>query len=254
MTIIATVRGPNGKVKYLLDTDLVWLVKLATHEPGGSGPEYEIERDAVLWTLLNRWMGPAGDDDETISALARALSQPINVTQIGKVLLYDRRTSQLDGDPLACRGVPSWPGSEECALARAKLRWQRIAVNIARPLSEYQPSIIVQVQDWMAGKRPNCKFPGWADFAAKFATPTAGRVSVAGLQRDSNAFFKESWSRSWTVDSVTINGTRCRSVALLKAGLGLLGGILLGGLGLAALRNRGTLRLWGRRIQRRIGS
>lgn len=252
--VVSTVTSPRG-TKQLYDTDLIWVVKLMSHEPGGRGPAYEIERDAVAWTVLIRWMGPPGDNNPTLASLIGEFSQPINRTQIGRIMSYDYRAQSLADDPVECSGAE---GSEMCAMLRAQARWTRIVANIKRPIEAYSADVVLQAGEWLLGKRPNCRFPGWADFAAKFATPTAGRVSTPGLQPDSNAFFRESWSRTWDVDAVQINGRRCRS-SRRNAILGVLGGALLGAVGLAAVHHRATgwtprfePRLWLDKIRGRI--
>ncbi len=231
--VVAEVRGPTSR-KYLLDTDLEWVVKLMTHEPDGRGPEYADERDAVAWTVFQRWMGPAGDSAETFRAMIQKFAQPVNPGQIGRVLWYDRRDTALQGDPPACIGVE---GSDACAQARAERRWARIAGNLDRPLSEYPPEIVAQAQAWMAGKRPN-RFPGWTDFAAPFVGGSGGEERVYGPRGMllSNVFYREPWARSWTTSTVSIYPIGSRR--LLRAGLGLVGGILVGGLVLGTIWKR----------------
>lgn len=209
-----TIRGPDILVRRFVDSDLEWAVKMAVYEASSMK-----EREAVLWTVLNRWVGPPrpwnerrayGQPGETFSHFMQRFSQPINPEQIGRVLSYDRRTTVVVNsrgeviDEPEC--LDGGAGSEECALARAQARWKRIEDNLKRPLSWYEehaPETVDLVRRFLLGKVPNKDFPGWTDFAAGYAGHGPEDVAVTSPGFD-NVFYRETWAKDWTIDTVKI--------------------------------------------------
>lgn len=217
-----TVVGPGIKVRKFVADDRVWAVKMVTHETG-STPEYEKEWAAILWTVLNRWIGRYGQDKETFGGYIQRFSQPVNPNEIGRVREYDYRAQEFQGDPEECAGAA---GTEMCALARARARWNRIENNRKRPLAWYEqnvPAIVATVQKFMAGGLPNREFPGWTDFAAQYAGHGTEDTSVSTEGTFANSFYRETWAGDWTGDTVKI----VAPASPRKAGLGLLAALLL---------------------------
>ena len=219
MAVLGTIVGPGTKTRKFVADDLVWAVKMVTHETGHD-PEYEKEWQAILWTVLNRWVGRYGQPEESFGGYVQRFSQPVNPNEIGRVHEYDYRTQEFERDLEECSGTA---GTEACALARARARWNRIENNRKRPLSWYEqnvPAIVTTVQKFMAGGLPNREFPGWTDFAAGYAGHGPEDTPVSTDGTFSNAFYQETWAENWTGNTVKI-------VLPKRAGIGLLAALLL---------------------------
>jgi hypothetical protein len=229
-----TVLGPDGSVRKFIDADLEWATKMAYQEAANFK-----EREAVLWTVVNRWVGPNraqraayGQPGESFSDFIKRFSQPVNPAQIGRVLSYDRRETELRGDPPEC--LNGGAGSDACALARASARWLRIENNLKRPLSWYEtqaPETVDLVRRFLQGQVPNKEFPGWTDFAAGFAGHGPEDVLVSG-PRFENAFYREDWAKDWTTESVKIvpPGGGAGGKPVFRAGFSALMGFVVAGL------------------------
>jgi hypothetical protein len=243
----STVYAPDdgrtvGAVWKISDSDLEWAIKMAYHETTKLD-----EQEAVLWTVVNRWVGPPrswdkrlayGQDGESFSHFMMRFSQPINPAQIGRVLPYDRRATVVVNwrgeviDEPEC--LDGGAGSDACALARASARWLRIENNLKRPLSWYEehaPETVDLVRRFFQGQVPNKGFPGWTDFAAGFvrADPDAVAVTSSGFD---NAFYRENWAKDWTTESVKIvpPGGGAGGKPVFRAGFSALMGFVMAGL------------------------
>lgn len=239
----ATVYGPgrdgSGFARRIVDSDFPWLVKACYHEAGTGNP---FEWGAVLWTLTNRWAGKYGRTGETLGQYAQRFCQPINPAQIGVVHSYDRTSEDPTG------------------LVASRARDARIRANRARPVACYftggsscggvraAPDLVDYVLRFMRGEVWDRRYVGLTDWAAPYAGHGAEDIPVS-LPVEGNTFYRETWTAGWDAGTVSMSGAA--STSPLRAGLGLLGGILVAGLGVGLLvwhrRHTHNMRLGGSR-------
>lgn len=186
----------KGQRKPLTTYDYEWALKSTLAEAGGS-PANTWEWGAVLWTMTHRWAGNYGRPGESLGEYIQRFSQPVNVTQIGRVYNYDRTADDPTG------------------VAHSQARDARIRANRARAVSDIErqhPELAAYVLKFMRGGVSRTPYALFADFAAAYAGHSASDTLVG--QAKGNAFYAEPW-----IHTLDVTFTKTATTAVIAAGL-----------------------------------